>query len=150
MRRTLTFALPLFALALALGACGDTNDTDDSATGGTTPRTIEIEMRDNTYSPDAVSVEAGEEVRFVFTNSGKATHDAFIGDEAAQGDHEMEMNGDMGGEDHTMGEADALTVAPGDSGELVHTFESGDDGLLIGCHEPGHYEGGMRLSIEVS
>lgn len=107
-------------------------------------------MRDNAYSPDTVSVEAGEEVRFVFSNAGKATHDAFIGDEAAQDDHEMEMNGDMGGDDHTMGQTDALTAKPGDTGELVRTFDSGDDGLIIGCHEPGHYEIGMRLSIEVS
>lgn len=152
MRRTLTtFALPLSALALALNACGNANDTDDSAIGETTARTIEIEMRDNTYSPDTVSVDAGEEVRFVFTNAGKATHDAFIGDEAAQDDHEMEMNGDMGRDDHTTGEGDTLTVKPGDTGELVRTFESGDDEqLLIGCHEPGHYESGMRLSIVVS
>ncbi len=144
MRRSLTLVLPLFALSVPLPACGD---ADNTANGDATPRTLEIEMRDNHYSPDTVSVEAGEAVRLVFTNAGEATHDAFIGDEAAQDDHEMEMNGP---DAHGMREGDALTVAPGDTGELVHTFESGDDGLLIGCHEPGHYDSGMRLSIDVS
>lgn len=141
---------PLFAvlaLELVTAACG----SDDNASGNDPPgdatRTIEIEMQDNKYLPDTIDVGDGETVRLVFTNTGSATHDAYIGDEAAQDDHEAEMNGDDGG--HHMGEDDALTVEPGDTAELTHTLAAGDD-VLVGCHEPGHYDSGMRLTVEVT
>ena len=31
----------------------------------------------------------------------------------------------------------------------MYTVES-DDGVLIGCHEPGHYEAGMTLALDVT
>lgn len=144
--------------ALTLAACGD-----DDTTAGTeaSPRTVEIDMRDIEFSPDEVDVEAGETVRFVFHNRGDVTHDAFIGDEAAQDDHEMEMRGegemsemsdmgDEGGEGHdAMDDENGITVMPGETGEITHTFTEGDD-LLIGCHEAGHYDAGMRIMINMS
>lgn len=104
-------------------------------------------MQDNRYVPDSIDVADGETVRLVFTNTGTATHDAYIGDEGAQDDHEAEMNGGDGG--HHMGDDDALTVEPGDTADLTHTFEAIDE-VLIGCQEPGHYDGGMRLTIAVT
>lgn len=150
-----TTALALAALGLA--ACGD---DDTSATGTQSqPRTIEIEMRDIAFSPDEVDVQAGETVRFVFTNTGAVRHDAFIGDEAAQDDHEMEMRGsgdmgdmgeDGGGDGHdSMSDEGGITVEPGETGEITHTFAEGDE-LLVGCHEAGHYEAGMRVMINVT
>ena len=44
---------------------------------------------------------------------------------------------------------DAITVEPGSSGEITHTFtESGT--ILIGCHEPGHWEAGMKSTIAIT
>lgn len=143
---------PLILATLVLAAAATACSSDDSTgatntTGGPADRTIEIDMQDIKYVPDSVSVEAGETIRFVFTNSGDATHDAFIGDEAAQMDHEDEMNSNMG--EHGMGgESDSLTVKPGKTGELIHEFTAGDE-VLIGCHEPGHYDAGMQLTIDV-
>jgi uncharacterized cupredoxin-like copper-binding protein len=148
--------------ALTLAACGDDDDTtaatESSAGTESSPRTVEIDMLDIEFSPDEVDVEAGETVRFVFHNEGAVTHDAFIGDEAAQEDHEMEMRGegemsdmgDEGGEGHdSMGDEGGITVMPGETGEITHTFAEGDD-LLIGCHEAGHYDAGMRIMINMS
>jgi uncharacterized cupredoxin-like copper-binding protein len=144
----------LLALAgLTLAACGD--DSDDT-TSGTGTRTIEIEMRDIEFSPDKVQVEAGETVRFVFHNVGEVAHDAFIGDDAAQDDHEMEMRGagDDGGmdmDDGSGGDAseNGITVEPGDTAELTYTFRDGDE-LLVGCHQEGHYEAGMKVMVDMS
>ena len=137
---------------LALSACG----SDDDTTSASGTRTIEIEMRDIEFSPDEVQVEPGETVRFVFHNKGDVVHDAFIGDEGAQDDHEMEMRdageseGDM---EHGAGDEEAseggVTVDPGKTGEFTHTFASGDE-LLIGCHQAGHYEAGMKIMVNVS
>jgi uncharacterized cupredoxin-like copper-binding protein len=150
-RNPIRFTTALFAVAvLTLAACGD-DDTDSTAGSGT--RTIEIEMRDIEFSPDEVQVEPGETVQFVFHNRGAIVHDAFIGDEAAQEEHEMEMRGgdggmDMDAEGHDDGGEGGITVEPGETGELTHTFREGDE-LLIGCHEEGHYEAGMRITINV-
>ncbi len=144
MRRLLVV---LAAAALVgLAACGSGHDNPTSA--GPAPgedRTIEIQMRDIAYSPDSVDVRAGEKVRFVFTNIGQVDHDAFIGDASAQDAHEKEMRG---GHMHHEG-SDAITVKPGKKGQLVHTFDRPGQ-VLIGCHQPGHYTGGMKVTVTVA
>jgi uncharacterized cupredoxin-like copper-binding protein len=151
---TLRLPLKLTAVLAAglslLAACG--GDDDDAGSGEAGTRTVEITMRDIEFSPDSVEVAAGETVRFVFRNEGKAVHDAFIGDEEAQDEHEMEMRkGGDSGMDHGGGGDDegGITVDPGKSGELTHTFRAGDR-LLIGCHQPGHYDAGMKLEVTVT
>lgn len=146
MIRRSIFVLGLPALLVA--ACGG-----DGSEASSADRTIAIDMRDNAYRPARVEVTKGETVRFVFRNRGKVAHDAFIGDEPAQVDHEMEMSKEpAGGMDHGGGDDAAITVESGEEGELTHTFDESDetDGLLIGCHEPGHYEGGMKVAISVT
>ena len=149
--RAMTIALALALAVLGLAACGGDDDSASDEETGT--RTIEVEMRDIAFEPDEVDVRAGETVRFVFTNVGEVKHDAFIGDEAAQEDHEMEMRDEDegGGMDHGDGgaEEEGLTLDPGEEGELTHTFDEGDE-LLIGCHQPGHYEAGMTVSVNVT
>jgi len=143
--------LAALAFSLTAAACGSTGEDTTDERGGDA-RTVEIDMRDIAYSPDTVTVAAGETVRFVFTNTGEVAHDAFIGDAAAQREHGMDMSDDSSGMDHgAMGgdTTDAVTVDPGKTGELTYTFEDGDD-VVIGCHQPGHYEAGMRLTIKVT
>lgn len=144
---------------VALVGCGSNGggtsagSSPSSAPTGT-PRTVEVEMRDIAFSPDKLDVEAGETVRFVFHNTGKIAHDAFVGDQAAQEDHEMEMrqagSNDMSGMSHGSSDAEGgITVDPGETKELTHTFTSGD-GALIGCHQVGHYAAGMKININTN
>lgn len=138
--------LAVFAAVLLAAACGSSSDdTGTAAVDGA--RTIEIEMRDIAFAPDTITVAAGEEVRFVFHNTGKVDHDAFIGDEMAQADHADEMNDD--GDMHHGDDEDAVTVEPGETGTLTYTFDAGDD-VLIGCHQPGHYAAGMTVRVTTS
>ena len=143
--RTILGVAASAALAI-IGACGG-SDHGESHGGTAEPtRTVEVEMRDIAYEPATVSVRAGETVKFVFRNVGAAVHDAFIGDEAAQAEHEKEMReaeGQHHGDDH------AVTVKPGDTGSLTYTFEQGE-AVLIGCHQPGHYQAGMKLTLPVT
>lgn len=148
-RTTTRLAVAVIAVAaVTIAACGSTDTT-----AGTTsaPRTVDIEMRDIAFSTDKVDVKAGETIRFVFRNKGAVTHDAFIGDEAAQEDHEMEMRqmGSTGGMGGDQTDKSAITVMPGKTGELTRTFAKGDQ-LLIGCHEEGHYAAGMRITLNVT
>ena len=149
-----------------------------TATTAGGPRTVAVVMTDNAFSPARVEVVAGETVTFAFLNEGTVTHDAVVGDAEAQAEHEDEMRAaEAGGGDHATdgtggtggtggtdamdgmdhgdeaggdaGDEAAITVEPGATGELTHTF-AGGEGLLIGCHEPGHYDAGMRIDVAVS
>jgi uncharacterized cupredoxin-like copper-binding protein len=138
--------LGLVAVVALLGGCG--GGEHDSHASATT-RVVDVKMRDIAYEPAAVTVKAGETVRFVFFNEGKIPHDAFIGDEAAQAEHEKEMReADSHGMDGDHG-GHGIIVDPGEIGSLTHTFKAGDT-LVIGCHQVGHYAAGMKIALTVS
>jgi len=144
MKRFL-FVPVVVALAL-LAACGSDSTSTGAGASSSADRTIDVEMRDIAFSPTSVDVRAGETVRFNFKNTGQVTHDAFIGDAAAQDAHEKEMREGHG--EHGK-EANAVSVKPGKSASLTHTFDTPGQ-LLIGCHEPGHYTGGMKITVNVA
>ena len=141
MKRVLL--LPLVVALVLLAACG--SDDRSTGAGSGADRTIDVEMRDIAYSPTSIDVRLGETVRFNFKNTGQVEHDAFIGDAPAQDAHEKEMRE---GHDHGK-EANAVSVKPGKSASLTHTFDKPGQ-LLIGCHEPGHYVGGMKITVNVA
>lgn len=149
MRHFRTLALASLA-TLALAACGGDDDTT-AATDDGDARTVEVDMVDIAFEPETLEVSRGETVRFVFTNRGEVAHDAFIGDADAQADHEADMR-ETDGDDHGghgEGDDDAVTVDPGDSEELDYTFDEAGT-LEVGCHQPGHYDAGMKITVEVS
>jgi uncharacterized cupredoxin-like copper-binding protein len=52
---------------------------------------------------------------------------------------------------HARPEAEALVVvelAPGEMKEVTVTFDEAGE-MLYGCHEPGHYDGGVVGTISV-
>ena len=159
MQRTLALVL---ASAVTLVACGGDGGSDSAeGAGGSagTPRTIEVTMTDMAFTPSQLDVTDGETVTFVFRNDGAVRHEAVIGTSAEQEAHHTEM-AEMGdahdgmeggtmphGEETT--EMHSVVVEPGDTLEMTHTFES-DGPLMIGCHEPGHWEAGMKMDIDVT
>lgn len=107
---------------------------------------IEVTLTDTfRIEPATLAVPLGRPVTFVVTNAGVLEHEFFIGDEAAQAEHEQEMiaNGGLM-HDHS----NAIGVKPGATKELTMTFESAA-ALLAGCHIAGHYAAGMKAAIEV-
>lgn len=157
MRRILLAAA---ALVIITAACGGGNgdhstmDMDKSTvtTGAAAAptRTVEIDMVDIAFEPKTLSVQRGERIEFVFHNKGAIAHDAFIGDTAAQADHEKAMHEGKEGSmaaGHGMGDT-AITVDPGQTGRLIHTFDKPGT-IEIGCHQPGHYAAGMKIAVQV-
>lgn len=151
--RAITVALTA-TLILAAAGCGSDQSTSASSRGAT--RSMDITMTDNAYMPAQMQVTKGETVTMRFRNNGTVRHEAILGDNATQMRHHDEMtastatmdpgggHGGMQSEDSP----DAITVEPGKTGEMTHTFsESGT--ILIGCHEPGHWEAGMKATVNV-
>lgn len=133
--------------ALILGACGGEAQTPQ---GGGEERVIEIEALDSlAFQPDRVTVEAGETVRFVVTNPGVAVHEFILGPESVQVAHEAasEEGAEHGGM-QVEGQLAALELSSGATEEIEVTFEDPGE-VLYGCHEPGHYDGGMVGTVVV-
>jgi uncharacterized cupredoxin-like copper-binding protein len=158
-------------IVLLSSACGTTSnnagtETESSSTTLTEDgfRVVEVEMSDSKFNPNEFTVKVGESVTFRLHNVGALQHEAVIGDAAYQAKHaemmksmtsvpEVSMVPGIGlnviSRAHPgMGDPNAVTVAPGATGEVAFTFAKPTT-LLIGCHEPGHYEAGMVATITV-
>ena len=110
-------------------------------------RTVEVSMTDElTFEPGTITVAPGETVRFVVTNTGESVHEFLIGDEGQQAEFENEMSG---GEEMDHDTSSGVSVDPGQTETFDYTFSGTNETVLAGCHEPGHYEGGMVATIRV-
>ncbi|HEX6230724.1 MAG TPA: plastocyanin/azurin family copper-binding protein [Actinomycetota bacterium] len=142
-RRWIIVAFGVSLLAWPLAACGDGDDAGGEGT-------IEISAFDDLrFEPSSVTVQAGEPVTFVVTNEGETVHEFVLGPEHVQMAHEeaSEMGMEHGGMD-VEGQLAALEIEPGQTEEVTVTFdESGE--MPFGCHEPGHYAGGMVGTVTV-
>jgi uncharacterized cupredoxin-like copper-binding protein len=111
-------------------------------------RTIEVVMHDNMrFTPSAIEAKPGETLRIVARNAGQIDHELVIGSDRAIREHAEAMK--RGGGHKHGGTGNAITVAPGKSGELVVTFRE-PAVLQMACLIPGHYEAGMRGTVAVA
>lgn len=134
--------------AIVAAGCADRNNPSTSA--GSARTFVEITMTDNAYSPTTVRVTKGQKVVLQFTNSGNVEHEAIIGDAEAQKNHAKEMKSGSSMSGMGGGASDrTVTVKPGKTAELATTFDTAGT-LIIGCHEPGHYESGMKATLKVT
>lgn len=122
---------------VAFGEPGDRAEAD---------RTIDVSALDSLlFDPDSLTVRAGETISFVITNDGKIVHEFVLGDKDYQQEHAAETSE---GEGMEMGPYQ-IEIEPGETETLTWTFTDTGE-VLYGCHEPGHYEGGMVGTVEVS
>jgi uncharacterized cupredoxin-like copper-binding protein len=104
------------------------------------PRVVWLTMNDSlTFMPDSIPVAKGETIRFVLTNSGTAVHEFQVGpaDKVAAD----EVDGVI------VVEKDELDA--GSTHAVDYTFD-GSGPYAYACHEPGHYEAGMKGVIALS
>jgi uncharacterized cupredoxin-like copper-binding protein len=104
------------------------------------PRIVWLNMDDKlTFMPDSVTVQKGETIRFVLTNSGTVVHEFQVGvaDKVAAD----EVDG------VTNVEKDELDE--GSTHAVDYTFD-GPGPYAFACHEPGHYEAGMHGTIALA
>ena len=141
--------LMIASLVVVLLAAGCA--TQESASpSGDADRTVVVTMRDIEFEPNELTVTQGETIALRFVNRGRLPHDAFIGNEGEQEEHEDEARAaeEEGHAGHAEDDPTAITVEPGDTGTLTYTFDRAGK-TLIGCHEPGHYDDGMKVDVTV-
>jgi uncharacterized cupredoxin-like copper-binding protein len=136
VRRVPLLLIP--TLAVVLAACA----------GGEEARIVNVRMFDDMrYQPASFDATAGETVTFEVVNSGQVRHEFFIGTLDEHREHADEMREDDHG-DEAHADPAAIRLEPGESDSLTFTFEEAGE-LLVGCHEPGHYEAGMVAPVTV-
>ena len=130
-------AMDMGGEGFAFGEPGNQSEAD---------RMVEISALDSLeFDPKMLEVQSDVTITFVVTNGGKNIHEFVLGDESYQQEHATEMSG--GGQ---MGSgANKIEIEPGSTKSLTWTFTQPGN-VLYGCHEPGHYEGGMVGAIAVS
>jgi len=148
--RRLTLLLSAVVLVVACSAGGGASSRPSAPSNPDTSAAatrVDVTLTDALkIEPATLTVPAGVPVTFVVTNSGATDHEFYLGDEAAQAEHEKEMAA-MG--EMTHDEPGGVAVKPGETKELTYTFaEAGE--TLAGCHVAGHYAGGMKAAITVT
>ncbi|WP_061239058.1 plastocyanin/azurin family copper-binding protein [Ectopseudomonas composti] len=114
--------------------------------GAKVDRTVEIRMGDNMrFTPQKLQVRQGETIRFVHHNDGKLMHEFVLGTRQTLDEHAAEM---LKGPGMAHGEAYMAHVAPAAQGEMIWTFNRVGE-FEFACLIAGHYQAGMRGSIEV-
>ena len=142
------------ALALLLVACSSGGASPSPSVAASSPpgaastspaaQTIEVKLTDALgMEPGEMTVTAGQPVRFVVTNTGSTDHEFYLGDEAAQEAHGMEMSS-MGGMTHD--EPEGIGLRPGETKELTFSFPKAG-AYLAGCHVNRHFDAGMKATI---
>jgi uncharacterized cupredoxin-like copper-binding protein len=100
------------------------------------PRVVRIAATANLrFTPDTVRVQAGETIRFEVTAMGPVTHEFMVGPAA-------DVEADKAG---TPEIADLSMMQ---TGSVTYTF-NGTGPFAFACHAAGHYEAGMRGTIDV-
>jgi len=156
MRSKCMLWLSVFVLSVTGVACGSDGGPIAKANSD---NVVEITMEDNRFVPDQVELVKGESVTFRFANDGTVRHEAVFGSAAEQDGHADEMTDQPHGMDHassptstestTSTPAPVMNVDPGETAELPYTAPASGE-ILIGCHEPGHWEAGMKATVKLT
>lgn len=109
-------------------------------------RTIAVTMADTMrFTPEQITVKAGETIRFTVNNTGKMPHEMVLGTVDELREHAALMR-EMPGMQHA--EANMVRLDPGQSGDLVWQFDKAG-AVDFACLVPGHYEAGMKGSVRI-
>lgn len=117
-------------------------------------RSMAVNMDDQMrFTPSQIEVQAGETIRFVVSNSGRTAHEMVLGSDEDINAHSEAMKqaaakGAASDSAHHHSTGAAISVAAGETGELVVTFSKATR-LQMACLIPGHYEAGMRGTVSV-
>ena len=125
-------------------------DTQNALEAHVVNQHIDVRMDDQMrFTPSNIDVQAGQTVRFVIHNAGKTAHEMVLGSDEEINAHTQAMKQGEGHDaGHSHGRGAAITVAAGQTGELVVSFPTART-LQMACLIPGHYEAGMRGTVRV-
>lgn len=124
---------------------GDETDEEEAAEENGTPvassteQTVQVSLGNMVITPSLTTFSVGVPYTFVVANEDTIEHELVI-ERRGEVDVPLETNGH---------EAEVEDVEPGEAKRFRWTFtEPGE--YQLACHEPGHFEAGMLVAIEVT
>ena len=124
------FALgSLMTIFMSLAACGQNDEIP--------PTKVNIQLSEFKIESSVTSFEAGKTYEFVVENMGSMMHEFMV--------TPMDSGHNMG----VMMEIEEDEMGPGMMQTKKFTFD-GKGQFEFACHLPGHYEGGMKLTVTAS
>ena len=127
-------------------AAPEQQDWGIAGTARQVKRTITLVMGDNMrFTPDRLEVRQGETVRLRVRNSGKLQHELVLGTREALAAHAAMM---LKHPDMEHDEAHMVHVAPGQTGEIIWTFNRKGE-FEFACLIAGHFQAGMKGTVIV-
>ena len=143
-RRTLLIGVPIMAMVVVTGAgfaLAGTGATDEK-TLGPGDVTVQIDVHHSRFRPDRLTVIEGTRVRFLVVNDDPIHH------ELITGGPEVHLRHAEGTEKEHPSIPGEVSVGPNDRAITTFTFEE-PGSYEFACHLPGHYQYGMKGTIEV-
>ena len=119
------------------------------------PRDVNLIARDYVFVPPTLDLVPGETVVLHVINGGLTVHEAIIGDATVQDAWEA---AEAAAADPPPGPTPAVSVPPelaglrivvesGQRVDIAWTVPLTSETLVVGCHIPGHWDGGMRIPV---
>ena len=142
-------ALPCVLLSLAAVAAGDHGGDSIGKPGvaAQVTRAVYVEMTDDMrFHSSNITVKQGETIRFLAKNSCKVKHEMVLGTPQELKEHYAMM---ITMPEMAHADANMVTVAPGESGELIWQFTRAGK-VDFACLQPGHFDAGMKGQIKVT
>ena len=146
---SLVIAASLYALSYFSEHGGDGHSHDHGTPAqviASAMKEVRIEVDDTMrFTPTKWEAQVGEPIRIILVNKGKVDHELVIGTEKEIIAHAKEM-ASPGTKGHH--HANEISAKPGQQAELLWTFKKPGQ-YAMACFEPGHYEAGMKGTINV-
>ena len=145
------FAVAVLAASLAPASAHDEGHFTAGAPGDAAKpaRTVTVLMTEGdgtmTFTPARLDVKKGEQVHFMLENKGGLAHEFRLATVKDNDSHAAMMR-EM--PDMTHHEANAISLDPGKSGEMVWRFTRAGS-FEFACLIPGHREAGMHGTVVV-
>jgi uncharacterized cupredoxin-like copper-binding protein len=144
IRICMVFVL-LFSLAALLLACGGSTASPTATPSATSPApmTVTVTLTDFKIASPMTQFKVGTTYHFVVINQGKTEHELMIAPPMTAGMTMEQID------DAQLFEAPDIEV--GATKTVDYTFKQSDlkGTWEFACHEPGHYEAGMKLPVTI-
>ncbi len=137
----------LLVLAVILSGCSRAANSGDK-TGGAPPRTIQVTAREFSFSPEQITLKAGDTVVLEVQNQGTVIHDLTVMKMPVQDEKELAgAHHDMSGTD--MKDVTVhVAVEAGQTGKVQFRPNQAGTYTFL-CTQPAHKESGMTGTIVV-
>ncbi len=133
----------LFSLAALLLACGGPTANPTANPTATSPTTVSITLTDFKIASDLTQFKVGVPYHFVVVNKGAVEHEVMIAPPMTPGMTLEQID------DAQLFEAPDLEVGQTKTVDYLFKASALNGTWEFACHEPGHYETGMKLPVTI-